>query len=341
MFRLTVVLVAVCVVVSTCDVTLADPNNPVITPVGVTGSADTASSFTFPFGAVENLINGNADPNGTNNGLIEDGTVSPEVPVAIVTVQDALDAEHRNIFTGEDPGLAAWHWVSAGRNGDDFSDFFDPSLNGDPITLDFDLGGTFDVSGMFIWRYNGGFGSIEQNNPKDWTISFSTDGGSNYGNTETISSLTNTGVGGQSVASELLTFPSHQADFVRLTITDNFKGEPGLAFGGDRVGLAEVRFQGSAVSVEDADFDESGLVDGFDFLIWQQNEGSVGSGTLANGDANGDMNVDADDLAIWETQYGAASLSSSVASVPEPSGIALSALALMFLLQTKHRRNQQ
>jgi len=341
MFRLNGALTTVCIALLLCNVGLAGPNDPVITPVGVTGSADTVSSFTDPFGSLINLINGDTDPNGTNNGLVEDGTANPEVPVALATEQDALDSDHRNIFTGEDPGLAGWHWVTAGRNGDDFSDFFDssgdPGTTDAPITIDFDLGGTFDVGGMFVWRYNGGFGSLEQNNPKDWTIEFSTDGGSNYGNMETIPTLTNSGLGGNAVGSELLSFTSHQADSVRITITDNFKGEPGLAFGGDRVGLAEVRFQGLEVASDDADFDMDTDVDGADFLIWQRGFGAMGSGTLATGDANGDTNIDAADLAIWETQYGSGALVASITSVPEPSTTLLFCVGLSLIGSRRNR----
>jgi hypothetical protein len=77
-------------------------------------------------------------------------------------------------------------------------------------------------------------------------------------------------------------------------------------------------------AVSDADFDDDGLVTGNDFLIWQRNYSLDGQTGNSNGDANGDGIVDNLDLADWETQYGGpAPLSSSVATVPEPTSLML------------------
>jgi len=53
-----------------------------------------------------------------------------------------------------------------------------------------------------------------------------------------------------------------------------------------------------------ADFDQDRYRDGSDFLAWQRGFGTTGTATLANGDANGDGNVDRDDLVIWEHEFG-------------------------------------
>lgn len=310
----------------------AGPTDPVIKPVGVTGSPDTATSFSGGAGELINLINGDTDASQTNNGLIKDGTVNPQVPAAVVTEDDALTFEHRNIFTGE-PALAQWHWVTAGRNGGDFSDFFDPAGNHSPIWIAFDLGGSFDVSGMYVWRYNGGFGSIEQNNPKDWTIEFSKDGGANYGNLETIPTLTNSGLGGESVKGELLSFAAQQANFVRITITDNFKGEPGLAFGGDRVGLAEVRFQGLHVVANKADYNGNGVVDAADYTVWRD---TLGSTTDLRADGSGNGVVGPEDFQFWKTNFGSAGPGSTAStSVPEPGSAVLLLVASLVLYATR------
>lgn len=71
-----------------------------------------------------------------------------------------------------------------------------------------------------------------------------------------------------------------------------------------------------------ADFDNDGDVDGFDFLKWQR--GDVSSPPSA------------EDLTLWETQFGTPISLSSAASIPEPSSIALAALGLLSLLS--HRR---
>jgi hypothetical protein len=57
-------------------------------------------------------------------------------------------------------------------------------------------------------------------------------------------------------------------------------------------------------SAGNANFDGINGVNGTDFLIWQRGVGLAGTGTPATGDANGDTNVNAADLAIWRTQYG-------------------------------------
>ncbi|WP_428304911.1 glycosyl hydrolase [Lacipirellula sp.] len=49
------------------------------------------------------------------------------------------------------------------------------------------------------------------------------------------------------------------------------------------------------------DFNDDGIVDGADFLLWQRELGQSGALTA---DGNGDGVVDADDLAIWREQFG-------------------------------------
>ena len=76
----------------------------------------------------------------------------------------------------------------------------------------------------------------------------------------------------------------------------------------------------NAIVTDDADFDNNGVVDGKDFLIWQRNQPITdNTATNADGDANGDMNVTAADLDIWESNYDQAPITSSAAAVPEPS----------------------
>ena len=84
-----------------------------------------------------------------------------------------------------------------------------------------------------------------------------------------------------------------------------------------------------AVTLPDsADFNGDNLVDGVDFLTWQENLGTVGpTATHAKGDANGDDLIDAADLAVWELQYGSAPPVAAVGAVPEPSSLLLGLLA--------------
>lgn len=87
-----------------------------------------------------------------------------------------------------------------------------------------------------------------------------------------------------------------------------------------------------------ADFDDDGDVDGNDFVIWQKNVGATGA-TKAMGDATGDGNVNAADLAQWRTQYHTAV--AAVGAVPEPAAVALAGMALAGLAMRGRRRREK
>jgi len=82
-------------------------------------------------------------------------------------------------------------------------------------------------------------------------------------------------------------------------------------------------FQIGALAPGNADFNEDGVVDGSDFLIWQRGFG-IGT-TFAEGDATGDGVVNGADLGVWENQFGTmpGSLTATVAVVPEPSSLCI------------------
>lgn len=67
----------------------------------------------------------------------------------------------------------------------------------------------------------------------------------------------------------------------------------------------------------DGDFDCNGIVDGIDFLEWQQ-------GSSPNNGSSGD-------LALWEANYATPGLLSGLSAVPEPSGALLASLCLTAL----------
>ena len=74
----------------------------------------------------------------------------------------------------------------------------------------------------------------------------------------------------------------------------------------------------------DADFDDDGDVDGFDFQIWQRGNGLTGQPDKSTGDSDGDGDVDADDLDNWQATYGAGLTSlSNIQSLPEPGTIGM------------------
>lgn len=79
-------------------------------------------------------------------------------------------------------------------------------------------------------------------------------------------------------------------------------------------------------SADNADFSGNNIVDGADFLIWQNNLGTPDP-LQTDGDANADDAVNGTDLSIWNTQYGAAPPAvASLNAVPEPSSALLSLL---------------
>jgi hypothetical protein len=91
-----------------------------------------------------------------------------------------------------------------------------------------------------------------------------------------------------------------------------------------------------------ADFDGDGFVSGSDFLIWQQNVGTLLGATHAQGDADGDGDVDGDDLVavnngVMPSVPPPAALN-AVAAIPEPSTLAMAAAAMLAAAGWKWRR---
>ena len=76
----------------------------------------------------------------------------------------------------------------------------------------------------------------------------------------------------------------------------------------------------------DGDFDGDDDVDGADLLRWQRGLGLTGgAATNAAGNANGDSVIDGSDLTVWRFQFGSAV--PAVGAVPEPATTALVMLA--------------
>jgi hypothetical protein len=82
-----------------------------------------------------------------------------------------------------------------------------------------------------------------------------------------------------------------------------------------------------------ADFNADGVVNGTDFLIWQQNVGTLLGAAHGQGDADGDGDVDGDDLAAVNGHVmppiPPAVGGGAIAAIPEPSTLALVAGALL------------
>jgi endonuclease I len=86
--------------------------------------------------------------------------------------------------------------------------------------------------------------------------------------------------------------------------------------------------------VASADFDQNGVVDGADMLVWQRGFGAGSGATLADGDADGSGAVDAADFTAWQNRFGAAP---AAVNAPEPCAF-LAALCSLSVLVTCRRR---
>lgn len=92
-----------------------------------------------------------------------------------------------------------------------------------------------------------------------------------------------------------------------------------------------------ALNVLDGDFNDDGVVDGEDFLVWQRSSGASGTGLAADG--NGDGTVNGLDLDLWEENYGQTGVLTTLVTVPEPNSVLYLAMGIVILVC--RRRNRQ
>ncbi|MBA4107593.1 MAG: hypothetical protein C0485_17795 [Pirellula sp.] len=86
-----------------------------------------------------------------------------------------------------------------------------------------------------------------------------------------------------------------------------------------------------------ADFDSNGHVDAADLAIWKTGFGATGG--RAAGDATGDSLVTGADFLLWQQQFGSgAAATPANASIPEPAAFSLLTACGLSLLATKRRR---
>ena len=128
-------------------------------------------------------------------------------------------------------------WATAG----DTADWY--AVPKPPPVLTFTLPGPFLLTGLTVWGYPSGT-STQNHEAKELLIEFSTVAGGKWDGAVT---LTHARTGR---APETLVLPDRVARFVRITVTDNYFGTPG-ATGGQRVGLGEIRFLGTPVTIPD------------------------------------------------------------------------------------------
>ncbi|BBO31038.1 beta strand repeat-containing protein [Lacipirellula parvula] len=91
-----------------------------------------------------------------------------------------------------------------------------------------------------------------------------------------------------------------------------------------------------------ADFDSNGQVDAADLAIWKTGYGAAGGRNA--GDANGDNLIDGADFLLWQRQFGSGVAATPAnASIPEPATLGLASMcgsALALFANKRRRRNQ-
>ena len=113
---------------------------------------------------------------------------------------------------------------------------------------------------------------------------------------------------------------AHYAD-----LTDGVNGD--VVAAGIQIGPEGIN---RVMRLNPADFEQDFDVDGFDFLRWQQNAGTIDPGgnvlLQEDGNANLDDKINGDDLAIWEARYGTDRLITDINFSPFPGGPSTSSL---------------
>ncbi|BBO35917.1 dockerin type I domain-containing protein [Lacipirellula parvula] len=99
----------------------------------------------------------------------------------------------------------------------------------------------------------------------------------------------------------------------------------------------EVLFEIGPFTESRGDFNGNGVVDGADFMIWQN---SASQPFDLTADANGDGRVDGADLAVWKTNFGTRSTTATVSEVPEPVSSVLLAVGGLAGVMTRHSQRR-
>jgi hypothetical protein len=88
------------------------------------------------------------------------------------------------------------------------------------------------------------------------------------------------------------------------------------------------------------DYNEDGVVDAADYVLWRKN---VGAPTLPNRGQGISGDVGEEDYNVWRARFGesaanGADFGASSAAVPEPNGAVLASLAVCWMLKIAAKR---
>ena len=145
-------------------------------------------------------------------------------------------ANYNTITHGNASATTAWTTIDPAPAGGDYY-----AQGGTAAIFTLTLDQLYAVTDFVFWGYH--FGAGNGNEGREFTLSFSTDGGATFPTSTSVSNpLSTFAVSGAATLSLGGTF---NANALQLEITDNHFG--GTAAGGDRIGLGEVKFIGDAV----------------------------------------------------------------------------------------------
>ncbi len=136
--------------------------------------------------------------------------------------------------------VSTWTHAAAGNSGHYLSAQYVPAANVVNETITLDFGAAYDIDNIYLWAYN-----RAENNRGIQTFDIAFDTGSGFGSAVSASSLGITnftqGVGSGTSSTQTRTFTSTQTGVERIRLTNITN------FGGDRIGISEIRFGGTAV----------------------------------------------------------------------------------------------
>jgi hypothetical protein len=92
-----------------------------------------------------------------------------------------------------------------------------------------------------------------------------------------------------------------------------------------------------AATEPSSDFDRDGAVDGEDLAQWQSSFGQAFTRPIPIADANHDGDADGADFLAWQQQVDGSAATAAVSAIPEPTTLALLAIALAALAAISRR----
>lgn len=138
-----------------------------------------------------------------------------------------------------------------------------------------------------------------------------------------------------------LGFDHYGTRFFELYVADLDGAASGALDAAGRPIIDDLRAWQAILTAEDApnaDFNDNGVIDANDLALWQSHFGAADDATPLPGDANGDQQVDGADFLIWQRQFASnAAILGTVVPEPAPSSAIVSLLFTAVAMVSRHR----